>query len=50
MTRDHETTAQAAPPGSKAPTAIGTDLQDIDKRLANLQHFLLQSKSPMSTT
>lgn len=35
---------------SRTPMAIAADMQDIDKRLANLQHFLLQTKTPMGTT
>ena len=30
----------------KASTAIAADMQDIDKRLANLQQFLQQTKTP----
>ena len=30
----------------KAPMAMAADMQDIDKRLANLQQFLQQTKTP----
>ncbi len=33
---------------AEAATAMAADMQDIDKRLANLQNFLLATKTPTS--
>jgi len=43
---DNRTDKPVVGASRKAPTAIAADMQDIDKRLANLQQFLQQTKTP----